>query len=575
MKKALTIIILILAAAVAAIAQETRPTAAAASTTTKPLTTAELSRELEAYVDQLVAEDKFSGTILLAKDGAPFFKKAYGLASKGYNVPVRLDTKFNLGSMNKMFTSVAIAQLVEQGKLAYTDTVAKLLPDYPNKEVAAKVTVHHLLTHTSGLGNYFNSKFMETAKDKFRAVSDYLPLFTSKPLLFEPGARWQYSNAGFMLLGAIVEKVSGQNYFDYVREHIYQPAGMTNTDAYEMDSDTPNMATGYTKRGPQGPAPDGKYRTNLFLHSFKGGPAGGGFSTVEDLLRFATALNGHKLLSEKYTDLITTGKVKTPGDVDVKYAYGFEDEMLKGHRRFGHGGGFPGINSELRIFPDLGYTVAVMSNYDPPAASRIAERVSDLMTGGVILQPTALTADALQKYAGRYEAKDDGGRVMTIDATLRNNQLWLQVGPGRHKFLPLSDTEFYDEEYPNVRLTFSKDAPQGQAASFVLKNAGPTPLTARRVALPAPSLKGNTTFRLKGFPDAQIVALAGSFNNWNPSQTLFAREGNEWVSRVDLAPGKQTYKFIVDGEWMVDPNNPLTEDDGSGNINSVLVVKAQ
>jgi CubicO group peptidase (beta-lactamase class C family) len=570
MKKILTLIILTLIAAVAVCAQQTRPAVAA---TNKTMTPAELSREIETYLDQLVAADRFSGTILLAKDGVPFFKKAYGLASKGYNVPNRLDTKFNLGSMNKMFTSVAIAQLAEQGKLAYTDTIGKLLPDYPNKDVAAKVTVHHLLTHTSGIGNYFNSKFMEASKDRFRTINDYFPLFVNDPLQFEPGARWQYSNAGFMVLGAIVEKVSGQNYFDYVREHIYKPAGMTDTDAYEMDSDTPNMATGYTLMTPTGPSPDGKRRTNLFLHSFKGGPAGGGFSTVEDLFRFATALTGHKLLSQKYTDIITTGKVKSGGDEGSQYAYGFEDARLNGQREIGHGGGFPGINSELRIFPDLGYTVAVMANYDPPTASRVAERVGKLLTGGEIPKPANLSAEVLQKYAGRYEATDREGRPMMIEATLRNNEFWIQVGPGRHKFLPLSETELYDEEYPDVRLIVNRDA-KGEVTSVVLKNAGPTDLTARKVARPAPSVKGNTTFRLKGHPDAQVVVLAGSFNNWNTSQTLFAREGDEWVSRIDLPPGKHTYKFIVDGNWMTDPNNPVTEDDGSGNINSVLIVKA-
>jgi CubicO group peptidase (beta-lactamase class C family) len=572
MKKVFTIIILTLMAAVSICAQQTRP--AVATSTTRTMTTAELSREVEDYLNQLVAQDNFSGTIILAKDGVPFFQKAYGLASRGYNVPNRLDTKFNLGSMNKMFTSVAIAQLAEQGKLSYTDTIAKLLPDYPNKEVAAKITVHHLLTHTSGLGNYFNRKFMETSKDRFRTIRDFFPLFTDEPLQFEPGARWQYSNAGFMVLGAIVEKVSGQNYFDYVREHIYQPAGMVNTDAYEMDSDTPNMATGYTRMGPGGPIPDGARRTNTFLHSFKGGPAGGGFSTVEDLHRFAVALNGHKLLSRKYTELITTGKVDLPRNGGaVKYAYGFQDEKVNGQRRFGHNGGFPGINSELQIYPDLGYTVAVMSNYDPPTASRVADRVGDLLTGVPIQQPVKLQPELLQKYAGRYESTNQE-RVRMIDVILKNNDIWLLVGGSRHKFLPLSETEFFDEEYSDVRAVFSKDA-RGQVTSLLLKNAGPADLTARRVALPAPSLKGNTVFRLKGFDDAQIVSLAGSFNNWNPSQTLFAREGNEWVSRIDLAPGKHTYKFIVDGVWMTDPGNPLTEDDGNGNTNSVLTLKAQ
>ena len=483
MKIIVMLLALTLMADVTACAQQTQTTAAGGAA--GMMTTAQLSREVETYLNQLVAEDKFSGTILLAKDGVPFLKKAYGLASRSYNVPVRLDTKFNLGSMNKMFTSVAVAQLAEQGKLSLEDTIGKLLPDYPNKEVAGKVTVHHLLTHTSGLGNYFNDKFMETSKDRFREVKDYFPLFVNEPLQFEPGARWQYSNAGFMVLGAIIERVSGQNYFDYVREHIYRPAGMINTDAYEMDSDTPNLATGYTRMGPQGPLPEGARRTNTFQHSFKGGPAGGGFSTAEDLFRFASALGSHKLLSQKYTELITTGKVSLPRGDGAKYAYGFQEEWTNGHRSVGHSGGFPGINSELQMYTDLGYTVIVMSNYDPPAASRVVDRVGKLLTGTPIPKAINLTAEALQKYAGRYETAASGPQpARMIDVALKNNEMWVQVGRGQHRFLPLSETEFFDEEYEYVRLIFSKDE-KGEVTSLVLKNAGPGDLTARKAASPA------------------------------------------------------------------------------------------
>src|SRR5207248_10392873 len=143
---------------------------------------------------------------------------------------------------------------------------------------------------TSGIGDYFNDKYMEASKDRFRAIADYFPLFVDKPLAFEPGQQFRYSNAGFMVLGAVVEKVSGQDYFDYVRQQIYQPAGMINTDAYEMDHDTPNLAIGYTSRAPRGGSQLGERQNNLFLHVVKGGPAGGGFSTVEDLLRFDVAL---------------------------------------------------------------------------------------------------------------------------------------------------------------------------------------------------------------------------------------------------------------------------------------------
>ena len=207
----------------------------------------ELVREIKALMNKLAAADAFSGTLLVARDGKPLLRIAHGLASKAYNIPNRLDTKLNIASVGKMFTAIAIAQLAEQGKLSFTDTVGKHLPDYPNKEVAQKVTIHHLLTHSSGLGDTYSAKYI-CRKSVLHQVSDWLALFVDnpKPLAFEPGARWQYSNQGFVLLGAIIEKVSGENFYEYVRKHIFQPAGMVNTDYYEADHDTPNLAMGYT-----------------------------------------------------------------------------------------------------------------------------------------------------------------------------------------------------------------------------------------------------------------------------------------------------------------------------------------
>jgi CubicO group peptidase (beta-lactamase class C family) len=343
----------------------------------KRLSDEEIAARVEAYLAKLVAADLFSGSVVVAHDGKPIFSRAYGLASRAHNVPNRTDTKFNLGSMNKMFTAVAVAQLTQEGRLAFTDPVGKHLPDFPNKAVAEKVTLHHLLTHTSGVGDYFNDKYEKAAKDRFRTVRDFFPLFVDKPLEFEPGARFRYSNAGFMILGAVIEKVSGQNYFDYVRDHVYKPAGTADTDAYEMDQDTPNLATGYTRMNTQGQLVAGPRRNNLFLHVVKGGPAGGGYSTAEDLIRFARALRGHRLLSPELTELVMAGKVKShPGE---KYAYGFVEEIVNGQRIVGHSGGFLGISSQLDIFSDLGYDVAVMSNYDPPAAIHVAGKLRTLI----------------------------------------------------------------------------------------------------------------------------------------------------------------------------------------------------
>ena len=194
----------------------------------------ELVKEIKAFMNKLAAVDAFSGTLLVAKDGKPIYKTVHGMASKAYNVPNRIDTKLNLASIGKTFTAIAIMQLVEQGKLSLTDTVGKLLPDYPNKQVATKVTIHHLLTHSSGMGDIHGPKYAARISS-LRQVRDYLPLFVDDPLSFEPGARMQYSNAGYILLGAIIEKVSGENFFDYVRNHIFKPAGMIDTDYYEKD----------------------------------------------------------------------------------------------------------------------------------------------------------------------------------------------------------------------------------------------------------------------------------------------------------------------------------------------------
>lgn len=337
-----------------------------------------LGKELDKYLEQATANDAFSGAVLIAKNGQPIFKKAYGMSNKSNSTPNNVDTKFDLGSMNKMFTAVAIAQLAERGKLSFNDTVSKLLPDYPNKAVADKVTVHHLLTHTSGMGSYFNEKFMANLNN-MRTVADYLPLFVNDPLAFEPGTKWQYSNSGFTVLGLIIEKISGQSYYDYVKQHIFKPAGMMSTDSYERDKDIPNLAIGYTKAGDNGRLdPAAARRPNTPMRPLKGSPAGGGYSTLDDLLRFSVALLDHKLLSQKYTEIITTGKVET-GAPGRRYAYGLGDDVSNGRHIVGHNGGGPGISANFDMLPELGYTTVILGNYDPPALMPVVMKIRGLI----------------------------------------------------------------------------------------------------------------------------------------------------------------------------------------------------
>lgn len=309
---------------------------------------------IRSHLKNLEKENNLSGVVLIAKNGKPIYREAFGFANLPDSIKNKLDTKFNLASINKMFTAVAIMQLVESGKISLQDKVGKYLLDYPNKTVADSVTIHQLLTHTSGMSSFWE-EYDNRAKEKFKRVSDYLPLFVNKKLAFTPGSDFLYSNSGFIVLGLIIEKVSGQDYFDFVKEHLYQPAKMINTDAYELDNAVPNLATGYTMSLEE----PGQWKNNTFLNPTKGTPAGGGYSTVDDLLGFANALQNNILLSKESVALCTSGKVKFR---EGMYGYGFEESTINGHRIFGHTGGHDGVASEIMIYPDLGYTVVILTN---------------------------------------------------------------------------------------------------------------------------------------------------------------------------------------------------------------------
>lgn len=320
---------------------------------------------LRTQIESKVAADKFAGAVIVAKNGETLFRGAYGLSDRESKIPNKLDTRFRIGSMNKMFTAVSVLQLAQSGKLRLNEPLGKYLADYPNKSFAAKVTIHQLLTHTGGAGDIFGPEF-EAHRTELRALQDYVAMYGKRNAEFEPGSRWSYSNYGFLLLGVLVEKVSGQSYYDYVRDRVFKAAGMTASDSLPENEAVSDRSTGYTKFG------GGKeWAPNTNTLPYRGTSAGGGYSTVEDLIRFADALQNHKLLNAEYTALLTAGKVDAP--MGGKYAYGFIDGNDGGVRSFGHGGGAPGMNGELKIYPRSGYVIAVLANIDPPAASRIAD----------------------------------------------------------------------------------------------------------------------------------------------------------------------------------------------------------
>jgi CubicO group peptidase (beta-lactamase class C family) len=272
--------------------------------------------------------------------------------------------------MNKMFTAVAIAQLVEAGKLRFEDTLAAILPDYPNREVARSITIAQLLSHSAGLGMLFDRPGFDRRK-RYRSSSDYLPLFASEPLLFKPGTASSYSNEGFVVLGAVVEKLTGMNYFDYVRQRIFQPLGMSRSDSYAIDDVVPNLAVGYA-RFEDDPLSIGPRRPNWIFLQWKGSAAGGGYSTTGDLLKFVRALRHGRLVRPGLVDTLIA-----PHALGDWYGYGFQVLDGGGKQVRGHGGGGPGsgISSELGWFLDGSYIVIVLGNYDLPGASAIYQKL--------------------------------------------------------------------------------------------------------------------------------------------------------------------------------------------------------
>jgi D-alanyl-D-alanine carboxypeptidase len=325
------------------------------------MTQAEAVAALSDHAEQRAAADEFSGAVLVARHGKVLLQEAWGRADRKSGTANTPTTRFRIGSMNKMFTAVATLQLVEAGKLALDDPIGKHLPDYPNKEVASRVTVRHLLTHTGGTGDIFGAEF-DRNRLALREHRDYVKLYGSRGLTHEPGARFEYSNYGFVLLGALIERVSGVSYYDHVHDHVFRRAGMRSTGSLPESVDVPNRAVGYMRSSPAG----GAWTPNTDTLPWRGTAAGGGYSTVGDLLRFAQALSSGRLISKA-----TLAEATRPHR--QQYGYGFAVQGQGRLRSYGHGGGAPGMNGELRVFPRLGYVVVSLGNLDPPAASELVD----------------------------------------------------------------------------------------------------------------------------------------------------------------------------------------------------------
>jgi D-alanyl-D-alanine carboxypeptidase len=307
-----------------------------------PVTESQLTDRLGRTLDSLAALGEFSGAVGIQRAGRRVFERAYGMADRATSRRNTVTTEFNIGSINKVFTETAIRQLALEGKLDLDSTLGHYWPDYPNP-TARKATIRQLMTHQAGLGgNIFDPPPGGTRND-IKHNNEYLVLFANAPQAFAPGTSRRYCNACYVVLGMLIEKVSGEDYYAYIRRHIYAPAGMTHTGSYKVDSLPPNTAIGYTRGDEDAPA-DAPEHPNTAELPGRGSAAGGGYSTIGDLLQFVTALRDRKIPSGP------------PAGIGIA-------------------GGSGGLNAVLEGDLPGGYDLAVAANLDPPAAERIAEMV--------------------------------------------------------------------------------------------------------------------------------------------------------------------------------------------------------
>jgi len=295
-------------------------------------------------VDRAASHARFSGEVAVARHGKLLFARGYGLADRARGTRVTLDTAFNLASIGKTFTGVAAAQLVQSGRLRFTDPAGRYLPQLP--PALRRITVAELLDHTSGLGDFFSDPGFDPTR--MTSLASYLPLIEQERLLFPPGTRWSYSNSGFLLAGLVIEKASGERYAAYLRRHVWGPAGMAHTGCYVRTGLPAFAAVGYLAGG----------ASNTAGLAPVGTSAGGCYSSARDLIRFANALENGLLLRPALVRTTTTSKVAAPGG---GYGYGFG---IRGTTVW-HNGGAPGAAGELDINPKLGIVAVTLGNVDP------------------------------------------------------------------------------------------------------------------------------------------------------------------------------------------------------------------
>ncbi|MFN7932497.1 MAG: serine hydrolase [Bryobacteraceae bacterium] len=418
------------------------------------LSAQDYASKAQAYVDSWLRDGQFTGTVIVTKDGQPLFRKGYGQANREWNIPNAPDTRFRLGSITKQFTAASILQLVEKGKLSIDDPVSKHYPDAPASW--EKITIHHLLNHTSGIPSYTAiPDFFAKQSMIRRSPVEIVKLTQDKPLEFEPGSKFAYNNTGYVLLGAIIERITGGTYDEYLRKNIFEPLGLKDS-GYDWNTTiVARRATGYT--------PDGKIAPYLDMslpHA-----AGSLYSTIDDLAKWADALESGKVVSKEHYAKMTTAYLNN-------YGYGLTMAKIENHDVIGHGGGINGFNTSLMRAPADKLTVVVLANQNGPAADVIARELLALHFGKDVkprplLTEIKLPAEKLDSVAGQYELRP--GFVLKV--WREGDQLITQAtGQGKLPIAASAEDRFFSK-IVGAEIEFKRDA-AGKVTSLILHQGG-------------------------------------------------------------------------------------------------------
>jgi CubicO group peptidase (beta-lactamase class C family) len=513
----------------------------------------DLATAINEVLEQTYKPDEPGAAVIVVRDGRVIFRKGYGLANVELGVPIEPDMVFRLGSITKQFTAVAILMLAEQGKLSLDDDLTKFLPDYPTK--GQRITIEHLLTHTSGIKNYTSLPEWLAIWRKDLTVKEIVDLFKDQPMDFAPGERWNYSNSGYILLGAIIEKVSGQTYQEFIEKNIFTPLSMKHSYYDNTVRLIPRRVEGYSK------GQDG-YRNAAYLSMSQPFSAGALMSSVDDLALWDAALYTEKLVKQQSLKRAWNPRLLTNGK-SAHYGYGWSMSSYVSHPIIEHGGGVNGFSTYALRMPADRIFVAILSNRDSMGPGAVAFKVAALTIGKPYQEPVAikLTATQLDQYVGVYQLDEKEEVIIRRDVEKLLANL---PGGGRAEIIPSSETEFFIKD-SRTRLSFAKN--KSGVTGFVLHDRYETDQAARKTDKPLPAARKEVTV------DPSVYdAYIGEYEIAPNFTITISKDGSKLMAqatgqpKLELFPESQTKFFVKEASIQIE-----FVVDGSGKATSLVV----